>query len=208
MLDGTESNITKTLGDAHKIRSFYNNIVAPQAEDGSVTMDTHATGAALLLPVSGKTMEVKQNFSGGGGVGSAKAEGIAGLYYAYADAYRDAGERMGLLPRQIQSITWEAIRLLFTDAYKRNNKNVKQIRDLYEAYGKGEITKNEYREKAIEAAGGIGDPSWAQEFGAEPVQAGTREDAGRETERRGSSGDGSATQRSRSQRVRRRSQGS
>jgi hypothetical protein len=51
-LDGSQENITRTLGEMHKIRNFYNNIIDPMSPDKDVTMDTHAVAAALLLPLS------------------------------------------------------------------------------------------------------------------------------------------------------------
>ena len=50
--------ISQALGSKHKVRSFYNNIVAPSAPNGDVTVDTHAVGVALLRPLSGKTIPV------------------------------------------------------------------------------------------------------------------------------------------------------
>ena len=34
--------ISQAMGDRHKVRNFYNNIVAPNSEHGDVTIDTHA----------------------------------------------------------------------------------------------------------------------------------------------------------------------
>ena len=130
--DGSQENITMTLGQMHKIRNFYNNIIDPMSVDGDVTIDTHAVAAAHLKPFSGKSKQVSNNF--GTGTSNSGPKGIKGLYYAYADAYALAAKELGLLPRQVQSITWEAVRGLYTDSFKRNSKNVKLINDIWEKY--------------------------------------------------------------------------
>ena len=98
--DGSQNNITATLGEKHKIRNFYNNIIDPMSKDGDVTIDTHAVAAALLKALSGKSREVGNNF--GTGTSNTSAKGISGVYYAYSDAYLLAAKELGLLPRQVQ----------------------------------------------------------------------------------------------------------
>jgi GNAT superfamily N-acetyltransferase len=170
--DGSQENITRSLGEMHKIRNFYNNIIDPMSKDGDVTMDTHAIAAALLLPVSGKSIQVIQNF-GGKGTAASNSFGIKGLYYAYADAYALAAKEAGLLPRQVQSITWEAVRGLYTDTFKNNKAEVAKINNIWKDYQDGKITIDEAREQAKESAGGIKDPTWAG-----PVQTELGEGAG------------------------------
>ena len=157
--DGSQENITRSLGEMHKIRNFYNNIIDPMSKDGDVTMDTHAIAAALLLPLSGNSTQVGQNF--GTGTSNSAPLGIKGLYYAYADAYALAAKEAGLLPRQVQSITWEAVRGLYTDTFKGNKEQVAKINNIWKNYQDGKITINEAREQAKESAGGIKDPTWA-----------------------------------------------
>lgn len=127
--DGSQENISLALGGNHKIRNFYNNIANPESMDGDVTMDTHAIAAAELKPFSNKAVEVNENF--GSGASSSKPIGISGTYYAYADAYRLAAERVGLLPREIQSITWEAVRILYDASFKANKDNVSRIESIW-----------------------------------------------------------------------------
>jgi hypothetical protein len=135
--------ISNELGLMHKVRSFYNNISDPSSTAGHVTMDTHAIAALLLKPVSGNSLEVTQNF-GGKGTASDSNLGISGLYPAFAEAYRavsftndDNGQEY--LTREIQSITWEAIRLLFPSKWKANKNNVRAIEELHTQYEEGLI---------------------------------------------------------------------
>ena len=129
------------------------------SEDNDVTMDTHAVVAALLKPLSGKSKQVGQNF--GTGTSNSGPLGLKGVYYAFADAYVKAAKEKGILPREMQSITWEAARGLFTDSYKANKANVKEVNDIFKDYTNGKITKDEAREKVLEAAGGVNDPTWS-----------------------------------------------
>ena len=183
-LNPSQQDISFALGEMHKIRNFYNNIIDPMSLDGDVTIDTHAVAAALFLPLSGKTKEVNQNFGSGHGVSSSAAKGVKGLYYAYADAYNKVAEKTGLLPRQVQSITWEAVRGLYTDSFK-TTENVKAIRAIFDNYAKGKITLDEARKQSIERAGGIDDPTWGRFISSESIT-----DVGRGTagEGRGVSG--------------------
>jgi hypothetical protein len=158
-LNGSQKNISDQLGVYHKIRNFFNNISDPMSEDNDVTMDTHAVAAALLKPLSGKSEQVAQNF--GAKTSNSGPLGLKGVYYAFADAYVKAAKEKGILPREMQSITWEAARGLFTDSYKSNKANVKEVNDIFKDYTNGKITKDEAREKVLEAAGGVNDPTWA-----------------------------------------------
>jgi hypothetical protein len=157
--NGSQENITRSLGEKHKIRNFYNNIIDPMSPDGDVTIDTHAVAAGLLMALSGKAKQVSQNF--GSGTSNSGPLGIQGTYYIFADAYALAAKEKGLLPRQIQSITWEAIRGLYKDTFKSDSANVKAINKIWERYANGEIEISEARELAKKRAGGIEDPTWA-----------------------------------------------
>jgi hypothetical protein len=64
--NGALDNISAQLGEQHKVRNFYNNIVDPAGAHGSVTIDTHAVAAALLRPLSGASAEVGHNFGARG----------------------------------------------------------------------------------------------------------------------------------------------
>ena len=178
--------ISDALGTQHKIRNFYNNIANPDATFGDVTMDTHAVGAAELLIVSGNSVEVAHNL----GSSASNVNGIAGMYYAFAEAYKQAAAERNILPREMQSITWEAIRLLYKDTFK-NAKNRVINESIWNKYNNNEITIDETRQQLLDLGGGIDRPGWYKFVGeagsgqVEPgVQPGERTDAAVPTRRR------------------------
>jgi len=169
--------ISDELGDQHKVRSFYNNIVDPQNADGHVTMDTHAIAALFWQAFSGNSREVGQNF-GTANTATDSLTGVGGLYPAFAEAYREVAADYGMLPRQVQSITWEAVRMLFTARWKSKPENVNGVRAVWARYQNNEITLEQAQTEVFEMATngkdlatavansndeelGLGFPSWA-----------------------------------------------
>jgi hypothetical protein len=168
--NGDPKLLNEIMGGKHKVRNFYNNILAPNSTRGDVTIDTHAVAASLMRPLSQKSVEVAHNFKtstpGGlpGASGSA-ASGIQGTYPLYAEAYRRAAEERGILPRQMQSITWEAVRGLFPDTFK-TPKNMEAVDALWSKYRAGEASLDETREAVSKFAGGVNPPTWYRPSGA------------------------------------------
>jgi hypothetical protein len=160
--DSSIENISANLGSEHKVRNFYNNIIEPNSDAGHTTIDTHAIAAAHLSPMSGKSTEVKHNFGTGAGTGSSAAHGLSGTYSLNQEAYRRAAEDRNLLPREMQSITWEAVRGLFRPGQKRDQEIVGKINNLWKEYRNDEITIDQVRQGIAEAAGGIELPEWAR----------------------------------------------
>ena len=172
----TKQNISNRLGNEHKIRNFYNNILLPNdPRFGDVTIDTHAVAAGLLKPLSGTSTEVMHNFGGAGAPGS-NISGISGLYPVYAEAYRQAAKERGLLPREMQSITWEAVRGLFK-AEQKTDKAAGGLTDLTEKiwkdYANGKINLDQARTAILKTAGGIDRPNWLQSDVGPLADAGT-----------------------------------
>jgi hypothetical protein len=159
----TLENISVMLGQQHKVRNFYNNIYAPGDPAGHVTIDTHAVAAGLLRPLSGNSREVLHNFgsnvAGEVGPKNSSISGVQGTYGLFAEAYRRAAAERGVLPREMQSITWEAVRGLFPDTFK-TAKNVQVIDDIWVKYRKGKLSLEEARNDVIRTAGGIQPPEW------------------------------------------------
>ena len=162
-------SISENLGDEHKVRNFYNNIVSPNSPFGDATIDTHAVAAAHILPMGSSAREVKHNF-GAKMSGSGKF-GISGNYHTYLDAYREAAAEAGIQPRQMQSVVWEAIRLVYTAKQRRNKPFVANRRGVWNTLGDAEARTELLRE-------GIAPPAWAgTEHGGQPggVTAGPAE---------------------------------
>jgi hypothetical protein len=164
-VNGDVSTISRLMGERHKVRNFYNNIYDPNSPFGDVTIDTHAVAAGLLRPLSGNSLEVDHNFKnmsvkGRGTTKGSSKTGVSGNYGLYAEAYRRAAAERGILPRQMQSITWEAVRGLFTDKFKQSAKNVSDVNAIWQRYKDGEIDLNETRRLVDERAGGVNPPTW------------------------------------------------
>lgn len=156
--------LSELMGEKHKVRNFYNNILHPRSSKGDVTIDTHAVAAALMRPLSGNSVEVAHNFGSYAGKGQPNAggssiSGVQGTYPLYSEAYRRAAKARGIHPREMQSITWEAVRGLFPDTFK-TAKNAKDIDSVWARYRNGEISQDEARNQVVKKAGGIRPPTW------------------------------------------------
>lgn len=155
-LDGSPENINDKLGAEHKVRNFYNNIFAPK-DERFATIDTHAVAADLLRPLAGADKPVADNF---GKTGGSKLTGVSGTYPIHLEAYKRAAEARGILPREMQSITWEAVRGLFTEGFKGKKQNLTAISNVWTDVDKGVLTADQAREKILGMAGGIQHPDW------------------------------------------------
>jgi hypothetical protein len=151
--DGKTRNISLNLGKAHKVRNFYMNIIDPGSHDGHVTIDTHAIAGAFLRPLGQHDPEVRVGL--GNGSPADKTYGLGGTYPMIAEAYRRAAAEASklagheILPRQMQSITWEALRGTFTPEDKRDKKLGKAIDDTWKKYMSGETTIEDARKEVM-----------------------------------------------------------
>jgi len=141
-----------------------------------VTIDTHAVAAQQMRPHGGSALEVSHNFQNSikpeetaAGELPAKGSdvtGIQGTYPFNADAYREAAAARRVLPRQMQSVTWEGGRGLFSPEFKRNKAKVAQVNDVWHNYDAGHLSLDQAHRQIIDLAGGIDVPSWAGRRGA------------------------------------------
>jgi hypothetical protein len=172
--------VSRLMGGAHKVRNFYNNIIAP-GHGHDVTIDTHAIAAALLRPLGAGAMEVAHGLGTNPKqpkgdpdaprlpqAGDSATLGNKGMYGLYAEAYRRAAKDLGIMPRELQSVTWEGVRGLFSPEQKRNKTFVGEVADMWRNKGahRGK-TPDERREAIVSHAGGLKPPSWAggQDYG-------------------------------------------
>lgn len=111
--NGDRVKISGALGERHKIRSFYNNILDPDSGNDDVTFDTHMVGAAWLRSIGGDDAAVLHSLQSGGTTGAKNAagsakNGIKGLYPVYADAVREMASELKITPNAVQAIVWTA----------------------------------------------------------------------------------------------------
>jgi hypothetical protein len=163
------------MGEANKVRSFYNDIEVPwDRRFGDVTADTRRVAAAgQLRPLSGNTLAVAHNFCAifeqrfrppdWVAARSSSLDGIRGTYPLYVEATRGMAADQGLLPRAGQSPGWETVSELFPDVFK-TVKNGGAVGDIWRPYDRREITLDDARRRVFDyaAPGGIGAPSWAR----------------------------------------------
>jgi hypothetical protein len=191
--DGSLPNISANMGEAHKVRSFYNNIIAPYSNRGDTTVDTHAIAGANLFPLTGNDAITSQGLGSSGSYNG--KTGSSGLYPVYADAYREAAadlsRRAGrlILPRQVQSMTWEGARGLFPGEQKALTSYRAPIEQVWTDHENGLLSQADAQAGAIRAAGGVQRPDWAGPAPAAHAEAGYPVDA-RELSRRGLPGRG------------------
>lgn len=170
------ANISRSLGSAHKVRSFYNNIVAPDAgnflpfDHRDVTSDTHQINANLFHPLGSGHPLVAQGLATAPAIG---LTGSKGLYGLHADAVRrmahqvSRDERRLVLPNQAQSVTWEAVRNTFAKQHKAMDEQGLPLHEVGRTARGSHFARRflfmpaDYaRDRIIAAAGGIKDPDW------------------------------------------------
>ena len=157
--------ISEALGEKHKVRSFYNNIAAPDAPNGDVTVDTHAVGVALLRPLSGKAAAVMQALAtspqgakppGWQAARQSILTGLKGTYPIYADAYREVANELGILPQQLQAVTWQNKRILFSIGDKKKA----DVEREWDSYHDGKQTMEQTQQNVLKIArSGAGEAS-------------------------------------------------
>ena len=171
MEDESFANIQEQLGAGPKVRSFFNNISAPHY-DGSVTIDTHAIAAAFMQAYGGNEPIVKLVMSGP----AASEIGYLGLNAVVAEAYFSAAKDLGISPRALQSITWEAVRGLFPSELKTTR--IDKTNEQWDRFRENKLTLDELQQAVLKdsseinygdksgtttAHGSFRDPDWADE---------------------------------------------
>ena len=153
--DGSPENIDVRIGNQHKVRSFFQNLVDP-TNPHAVTVDTHSTAAAWMQPFGGGSLQVTQTL-GASAKGSAgdNNSGLMGMNPFVAQAHFELAEELGVLPREVQSVTWESLRAMFSPAAKRNKQLSADVADVWNNYTTLSKMKLSEVHDAIQAKAGV-----------------------------------------------------
>lgn len=148
----TRGGVSGAMGPRGKVPSFYNNIAAPGSRAGISTIDTHSAGAATLFPAGSDDLVTKRAMGLGGAEGKPAAPdsaptGTKGLYGVFSDAHLLAAKKTGLLPREVQSITWEEVRRLWGQGKKTTG-----LKRAVEHIWQTTSNKQEARRKIVDLA--------------------------------------------------------
>ena len=168
--DGTLTSISPELGGNHKVRNFFNNILNPDSPN-DVTVDTHQIAAGLMRPLGSGSVEVHHGLNGANIKGnpnrwsnSGKADtGMQGSYGLYFDATTEAAQLRGVLPREMQSVSWEQLRTLFPQTLKNNKGFIASTEAIWRMVDDKAISADGARSMIIaeaEKLGAGGAPSW------------------------------------------------
>lgn len=167
LANDSRANISAQLGENHKVRNFYNNIIAPDYGKDA-TIDTHAIAAAALMPLGGNDALVGEGL---GSAGPKNADtGLKSIYALYSEAYQRAAQARDIMPREMQSTTWEAVRGLFNPEEKRDPKLEANINDIWQQYRQGKIELGAAQKQILDR--GIRPPRWAKSFARSDARAG------------------------------------
>ena len=161
--DGSIENISRSLGNEHKVRAFFNNINRPEygrliGERGASTVDTHQVAGSLLQPMGASSPAVKYAMGGA----SDAALGLSGSNPLYQEALSRMARGTEYLPREMQSITWEGLKGLFSPSQKRNADFTVRINKLWKEYKAGRLSLERVQDAVLNEAGGITAPEWSR----------------------------------------------
>ena len=136
---GNMNVISRALGNQHKVRSFYNNILQPNNPDRpDVTIDTHAIGSGLANPeLAGSSEEVSLGL---GGSPRSAMTGIGGSYPLLKDVVTKVGQERNIIPSAVQSITWDEKRAAVPAKGKGVKARKKAVGDAWRAFKAGALS--------------------------------------------------------------------
>lgn len=161
--NGDPKTISTLLGQRHKVRSFYNDILDPFSANKDVVGDIHAVGAAWFAPLNDTSAPVLHAFAlspakgeapeGWKSVGRSGYTGVAGTYPIYVEAYRQVAEQLKLPPHQVQAVVWTVKR----DLFERIKKEApEKIREMWKDYSSGKQTLGDTQQKIWDYVSGPG----------------------------------------------------
>jgi hypothetical protein len=147
-------DLSPHLGEEHKVRSFYNNILQPNAprDVSDVTVDTHAIGSALgRYNITSATPDLQQFMGGAGSVQT----GQSGLYPVIADVTKKVASKFGMIPNAVQSVTWDEKRSADVSAAQG-----KKIQAQWEKFRRGQQSDSDTMAKVNMILGPVKPASW------------------------------------------------
>ena len=163
--DPSIENISRMLGDEHKVRAFFDNMSRPEwgrlsGQRGPSTIDTHQVAASHLMPYGAASPVVKYTMGGA----SNNTLGLSGMNPLYQEMLTEAvrGNPNDYLPRAGQSVSWDGIKALFSPEQKRDKQFVAKIDALWREYQQGRMSLRGVQDAIINEAGGIKSPEWAK----------------------------------------------
>ena len=130
----------------------------------------------VCRPLGQNSNEVNQGLTGASATGNparwsnlGKAEtGMRGSYGLYFDATTEAAKLRNVLPREMQSVSWEQLRTLFPKEMKNNKGFISSVDAIWRMVDDGTLDANGAREMIIaeaEKVGAGGVPSWKNYIG-------------------------------------------
>jgi hypothetical protein len=183
--DPSPTNIWRAMGEGHKVPNFSNNLTDPY-DPRWWTSDTHNIGGSFFQPMGGEHPFVKVGLGqqksgkdlkgafagqpGFAGIADA-ATGISGTYPLYHEAGQRAAARVGRIPNQVQSISWESIKGLFSPAQRRDAALMRNVHEVWSAYERGGIPFEEAQHRVFDMAGGVRPPDWLVPGWTPPAEA-------------------------------------
>lgn len=151
------ANADAQLGNAPKVRSFYNNLRAPKdTEFEETTVDTHHYGLANGHPWGISSPFIASGAKSITAAPKTSSTGAQGTYSLVVEATRRATKTVNkkygtsYTPNQVQSVSWEYHRASFPSK-KRGAKMQEAIASIRSRRARGEITHAE-EIKLVEAA--------------------------------------------------------
>jgi len=147
-------HLSPHLGEEHKVRSFYNNILQPNApkDISDVTVDTHAIGSALgRYNITSSTPDLQQFMGGAGSVQT----GQSGLYPVIADVTKKVASKFGMIPNAVQSVTWDEKR-----SADISDRQGKRIQAQWEKFRAGKQSDSDTMAKVNMILGPVKPASW------------------------------------------------
>ena len=154
--NGDRVEIGAAMGEVHKVRNFFNNILDPEGQDGDVTMDTHAIAAAWLQGYTGNSVAVAHGLAnnptvdkpeGWKAAQDSNRHGSFGMYGLYADAYRELAAELHMLPVELQAVVWGVKRDIFGNLSKAERA---EVDGHWKDYNSGKATLAEAQRRAWE----------------------------------------------------------